>query len=122
MATGRARTGGSHGGERAKAPRVVAKRRQEGTTAVKNFESATSTARSLRLPRTSKGRRARFFEEPGIDQLFGIVTALTAELSVALERIETLERVLEAGGTLERAQIEQWAPGAEEAAARAAAR
>jgi hypothetical protein len=76
----------------------------------------------LRLPRVPKGRRARFFQEAGTDQLFGIVTALTAELSVAFERIETLERVLEKHGALHRSEIETHQPDAAEAAARTVAR
>lgn len=73
---------------------------------------------SARLPRVPKGGRARFFSESGVDQLFGIVTALTAELSVAFERIETLERVLESRGTLQRNEIESYVPGPLESASR----
>jgi len=49
---------------------------------------------SIRLPHLSKGGRAEFFDQPAIDQLFAIVTSLTAELSVAIDRLDTLERVL----------------------------
>lgn len=47
------------------------------------------------LPRTPKGKRATFYAEPGVDQLYGIVAALAAEIWVARERIDTLERLLE---------------------------
>jgi hypothetical protein len=70
----------------------------------------------------AKGRRAQFYGEPGVDQLFGIVTALAAELSVAFERIETLERVLEKSGALRRSELETWMPDAAESVARSAAR
>jgi len=103
-------------------PRVASKPRSMPTRRAESVASQAPAARALRLPRTPKGRRARFFDEPGVDQLFGIVTALTAELSVAFERIETLERVLEAGGALDRAQIERWSPDEDEVRARAAAR
>lgn len=83
---------------------------------------AVPAAAPLRLPRVPKGRRARFFAESGTDQLFGIVTALTAELSVAFERIETLERILEKHGALQRSEIESHQPDAAEAAARTVAR
>jgi hypothetical protein len=79
-------------------------------------------AAPLRLPRVPKGGRARFFAEAGTDQLFGIVTALTAELSVAFERIETLERILEKRGALQRSEIESHQPDAAESAARTVAR
>jgi hypothetical protein len=83
---------------------------------------ASPAAAPVRLPRVPKGRRARFFAEPGTDQLFGIVTALTAELSVAFERIETLERILEKRGALQRSEIETHRPDVAEAAARTVAR
>jgi hypothetical protein len=82
----------------------------------------TPAAAPVRLPRVPKGRRARFFTESGTDQLFGIVTALTAELSVAFERIETLERILEKRGALQRSEIETHRPDVAEAAARTVAR
>jgi predicted transcriptional regulator of viral defense system len=76
----------------------------------------------LTLPRVAKGRRARFHDDAAVDQLFGIVTALTAELSVAFERIETLERVLARRGSLERAEVEDYVIDEVEAGDRAAQR
>ena len=40
-----------------------------------------------------------------------MVTALTAELSVTRERLDTLERLVEAAGVVSQAQIEDFAPG-----------
>jgi hypothetical protein len=54
----------------------------------------------IRLPREPKGRRAQFYEDPAIDQLWAILLALTAEVSVAFDRIDTLERLLARAGTL----------------------
>lgn len=59
-----------------------------------------------RLPRKAKGPTPRFHDEAGVDALFGIVSALTAELSVAFERIRTLEQVLESQGVLRPGQLE----------------
>jgi hypothetical protein len=83
---------------------------------------ARKPAAPLRLPRVPKGKRPQFFAEAGVDQLFGIVTALTAELSVAFERIETLERILEKHGALHRSEIDAHQPDAAESAARTVAR
>lgn len=83
---------------------------------------AVAVGAALRLPRVPKGKRARFFDEAGVDQLFGIVTALAAELSAASERIETLERVLERRGALRRVDLAAHAPDADEMAERARAR
>jgi len=70
------------------------------------------------LPRDPKGTRAQFYDDPAIDQLMAIVAALTAEVSVAFERIETLERLLEQGGALDRAAVEAYRPGEAESAER----
>jgi hypothetical protein len=71
-----------------------------------------------RLPRKPKGKRARFYAEPGVDQLYGIVTALAAELWAARERIDTLERLLEDRGALPGGAVEGFTPDAEVAAHR----
>jgi hypothetical protein len=69
----------------------------------------------LRLPRDPKGRRAQFYEDPAIDQLWAIVLALTAEVSVAFDRIDTLERLLVRAGTLSPGDVDGFQP--DEAAA-----
>ena len=70
------------------------------------------------LPRVPKGKRATFYSEAGVDQLYGIVTALAAELWAARERIDTLERVLEQAGAMPPDAVEGFAPGPELAARR----
>jgi hypothetical protein len=79
----------------------------------------TSVAEAIRLPRDPKGRRAQFYDDPAIDQLMAIVTALTAEVSVAFDRIDTLERLLERVGSLREADVESFVPDPEAAATRA---
>jgi hypothetical protein len=65
-------------------------------------------AKPFRLPRVPKGKRAQFHSDPAIDQLFGIVAALTGEISVVAERLATLERVLERRGGLGADDIERY--------------
>ena len=101
-------------GKRTKAP---AKRKPAGRPAK---AGATPKARrpaapAVRLPRDPKGRRAQFYDDPAIDQLWAIVLALAAEVSVAFDRIDTLERLLERAGTLGRDDVERFVP--DEAAA-----
>ncbi len=83
---------------------------------------AAAMATATRLPRVPKGRRAQFFDDAAVDQLFAIVAALTAELSVVGERMMTLEKVLESSGALRQGVLERYAPGDAEQAARTAAR
>lgn len=59
-----------------------------------------------------KGHRPYFFDDPAIDQLHTALLAVTQELSVARERIDTLERLLEQAGHLQRAAIEGFQPDA----------
>ena len=80
-------------GKRTKAP---AKRKPAGRPAK---AGATPKARrpaapAVRLPRDPKGRRAQFYDDPAVDQLWAILLSLTAEVSVAFDRIDTLERLL----------------------------
>jgi len=70
------------------------------------------------LPRVPKGKRATFYAEPGVDQLYGVVAALAAELWAARERIDTLERVLEQSGVMPPNAVEGFAAGPELAARR----
>ena len=72
----------------ASAPASAAPAAPAGTSAT------TGAGRPVALLRTAKGTRPEFYEDAAIDQLFAIVTALTAEVSVAFEHIDTLERLL----------------------------
>lgn len=58
----------------------------------------------------AKGGRPLFFEDPAVDRLTSLSMALAAELSVVRERLDTVERLLEQGGSLKREAIENYAP------------
>jgi hypothetical protein len=58
----------------------------------------------------AKGKRPDFFENPALDRLYSTVFALAAEVSALRERQDTLERLLDAKGTLSRADIENYVP------------
>ncbi len=55
-----------------------------------------------------KGERPALHDDPVVDDLFGMVAALTAEISVALDRIATLERLLEQRGVLTPGGVEAY--------------
>jgi hypothetical protein len=57
----------------------------------------------------SKGARP-YFLDTDIERLTNIVLVLAQELSVVRERADTLERLLEASGTITRTQIETFTP------------
>ena len=57
-----------------------------------------------------KGKRPAYFEDPAIDRTLSIVMALVGEVSVMRERLDTVERLLDAKGTVSRADIEAYEP------------
>jgi hypothetical protein len=60
--------------------------------------------------RRAKGKRPDFFENPALDRLYSTVFALAAEVSALRERQDTIERLLDAKGTIDRAEIENYVP------------
>lgn len=87
-----------------------------------NARTAKTPPSGKKLPRVPKGKRARFFEDPGVDQLFAIATALTAEVSVLAERLRTLEGVLRGRKVLGESAIEDYVIDDAELAERAVER
>ncbi len=61
----------------------------------------------------AKGKRPAYFEDPAIDRLMSITMALASEVSVMRERMDTIERLLHAKGTISRADIEAYEPDRE---------
>jgi hypothetical protein len=57
-----------------------------------------------------KGRRPAYFDDPAVDRLLSLSMALVAEVSVLRERLDTVERLLEAKGGLSRTDIEAYMP------------
>jgi hypothetical protein len=69
-------------------------------------------------PRSTRGIRPEFFEDPAIDQLYAVMLEMAAELSAARDRIDTLERLLEQQGVLGRDLVEGFEPDAQAEAER----
>lgn len=58
----------------------------------------------------SLGRRPWFLENRDAERVLQIALALAQELSVTRDRLDTLERLLETHGVLEREEIERFVP------------
>jgi hypothetical protein len=71
------------------------------------------------LPRIAKGRRPQFYEDPAVDQLFAMVTALTGEISVLFDRLDTVQRLLDAAGVVAAQAVADYVPQGPAAAERA---
>ncbi len=75
-----------------------------------------------RLRRTARGKRPRYFSDPAIDRLLGMLTTLIGEVSVLRDRLDSVERLIEKGGLFERTDIDSFVPNAAEEAEREDAR
>lgn len=75
---------------------------------VTDHESADRAARRRAIPGATESE----------EQLLAMVTALTAELSITRERLDTLERLVEEANVVSQAQIESFAPSDDAVAAR----
>jgi hypothetical protein len=49
--------------------------------------------KSIKLPRTVRGKRPAFFETPGLDDAMSMILILAQELAVMRERMDSAERV-----------------------------
>jgi hypothetical protein len=72
----------------------------------------------LMANRRAKGRRPFFFDDPAVERVLSITMAVATELSVARERIDTLERLLVQHGVLAPDAVERFTPDAAAVAAR----
>jgi len=77
-------------------------------------------AATVRLERRAKGERPYFFDDPNVDRVVAMVMGLAGEVSVLHDRVDTIERLLEARGALARDAIEAYVPDEAVAAERAA--
>ena len=72
-----------------------------------------------KLKRKAKGERPYFFDDPNVDRVVSMVMGLAGEVAVLHDRLDTLERLLEAQGSVKRAAIDSYKPSATVAAERA---
>ncbi|GLQ20013.1 hypothetical protein ACFFUB_04290 [Algimonas porphyrae] len=66
-----------------------------------------------------KGKRPYFLDNPDVERVMAITMAVAQELAVMRERLDTVERLLEAKG-ISQADIENFQPTPEQADARGA--
>jgi len=66
----------------------------------------------------AKGKRPYFMDDKQTEQVMSITMALAMELSVARERVDTLECLLEEKGVVTRDEINSYKPNKEEVARR----
>jgi hypothetical protein len=62
------------------------------------------------MTKKAKGRKPTFFADPQVDKVLAITMALAGEVSVLRERLDTIERLLDAKGQVSRHDIEAYRP------------
>ncbi len=91
-------------------------------TDIPQISAETDDARPNSRQRFAKGRRPFFMNDPDVDRLLAIVTALTAEVAVVRERLDTAEHLAVDGLPATPANIEAYQPDSRVEAAREAVR
>ena len=105
---------------RRKTPRRAAAARKRAPKVAP--KAAPKAASEIRLPRIAKGKKPQYFSDPAIDKLLWMTLTLMEELSVARDRIDTLERLLDDRGLLRQEDVDGFIPGPTARALRAARR
>ena len=77
---------------------------------------------AINIPRSAKGKRPQYFDDPACDKLHFMIMALVEELSVTRDRLDALERVLERRDVATVAEVDAFEPTAADSAARTARR
>jgi hypothetical protein len=79
---------------------------------------AAPAAPGARIARVAKGRKPQYFSDPAIDKLLWITMTLAGELSVARDRLDAVERLLEQKRVLKVADVDGYTPTPEAELAR----
>ena len=58
----------------------------------------------------AKGERPYFFEDPAVERVLSITMAVATEVAVLRERMDTIERLMEAGVPVSKAAIDSYKP------------
>lgn len=66
----------------------------------------------IELQKKARGQRPEYFDDPSIDKVLSITLALAGEVAVLRDRMDTVERLLEAGEPVTRAAIDAYQPDA----------
>ena len=72
--------------------------------------SAKNSNNQGQRPAPKMGGRPYFFDDPAIDQTMAIILAMSAELSVVYDRLDTVERLLMNKHVLSNTEIEEYRP------------
>jgi hypothetical protein len=75
--------------------------------------AALKNPAEVKLPRLTKGKRPYFFEDQSVDQVMTFILELMTEVMVLRDRQDTLERMLDQKGTVNREDLRRYIPDGE---------
>ena len=78
-----------------------------------------SISAALRHASDKPAGKRPYFLDPEVERVMAVTMAVAQELAVARQRIDTLERLLDAQGLVPRSAVETFTPSAEQYAERA---
>ena len=88
------------------------KARNDSNNEILNTYGLDATTAAFMANAKAKGKRPEYFQDAMSEHHFSITMALVAELAVARERIDTLERVLVSKGIIDTEDVENFIPDA----------
>ena len=76
----------------------------------KSRSPKATPAPAPRIARVAKGKKPQYFSDPAVDKLLWMTVTLMQELSVTRDRLDAVERLLDAKKLLRLKAIEQYKP------------
>jgi hypothetical protein len=86
-------------------------RRTGGATARSEPVGSGTPTGPVRIARVAKGKKPQYFSDPAIDKLLWMTVTLMEELAVTRDRLDTVERLLDARKLVRVREIEGYVPG-----------
>lgn len=68
------------------------------------------TDTTIELRKKAKGERPQYFQDPAIDKVLAITMALAGEVAVMHDQIDTMQRLMEKGSPVTRADVAAYIP------------
>ena len=67
-----------------------------------------TNSEKIKLPRTAKGKKPQYFQDPSMDKMLSMILTLMGELSVTRDRLDTVERLIEKNNLFNVEDIEEY--------------
>ena len=69
--------------------------------------------KKVQLPRTAKGKNLVYLDDSSVDDILAMVMTLTQEISVLIDRLDTIEHLISRNDHIKLADIDNFQPDSE---------